>query len=42
MTLFIIVALLITFSVALMWALAACDDAQDRKIMGVKLPKDNQ
>ena len=40
MTLFIIVTLLILFSICLMWSLAACDDPTVRKQMGVKLPKD--
>jgi hypothetical protein len=43
MTLFIIVALLITFSIALMWALASCETPEARTQMGIKLPgKDNQ
>ena len=42
MTLFIIVALLILFSICLMWSLAACDDLDTRTQMGVKLPKDTQ
>ena len=42
MTLFVIIGILITFSIALMWALASCDDAQARNTMGVKLPKDEQ
>lgn len=41
MTLFI-VGVLITFSVLLMWSLAACDDLDTRTQMGVKLPKDTQ
>jgi len=42
MTLFIVIGLLITFSVLLMWSLAACDDPTARTQMGVKLPKDSQ
>jgi len=42
MTLFIIVGLLITFSIALMWALASCETTEARNTMGIKLPKDTQ
>lgn len=42
MTLFIVVGVLITFSISLMWALASCDNATSRNEMGVKLPKDSQ
>ena len=43
MTLFIVVTLLVTFSIALMWALAACETPEARNTMGIKLPgKDNQ
>ena len=43
MTLFIVVTLLITFSIALMWALALCENSEARTQMGIKLPgKDNQ
>lgn len=42
MTLFIVVGVLITFSVLLMWSLAACELPEARKQMGVKLPKDSQ
>ena len=43
MTLFIVVTLLVTFSIALMWALASCETPEARNTMGIKLPgKDNQ
>ena len=42
MTAIIITFTLITFTVALMWSLACCDDLDTRTTMGVKLPKDDQ
>ena len=38
----IITSLLITFTLSLMWALAACDSPTSRNEMGIKLPKDDQ
>ena len=38
----LIVGTLITFTVALLWSLACCDDLDTRTTMGVKLPKDTQ
>lgn len=38
----LIVGTLITFTIALLWSLACCDDADVRAQMGVKLPKDTQ
>ena len=42
MTLIVITSLLITFTLLLMWALAACDSPTSSTTMGVKLPKDTQ